>query len=476
MVVEALVDAGLAKYTDKEMTKTRLAWVQPPQRDGAGYLAVIDLPPGVTFQNALDARQQIASGLGCGAEQVWPERDRLSERRLRLWVADQAMSQVKMPTWPLLKAGKVDVFAEFPFGLNARGRIAPMCLMYSNLLVGAIPGMGKSFSARLAVLACALDPSAELHVYDLKGGADWLPFEAIAHAIRIGDQPDDVEALILDLRDVVREMQRRYLLLQQLARAKDPRAPEGKVTRELANDPQARMRPIVFAVDEVQVLFSKACDHRDEAERLLTDLIKRGRAVGVIAIIATQKPDKDSLPTGIRDNVGTRFGMRVLTPQASDMVLGGGMSVSGFRAHLFTRADLGVGYLVGAAAHTDAEVVKTYYVDGPGAELVVTRARALREDLGAITGQAAGVVPTHRSSLLEDVLTLMEGDRQHCAALALALSDAFPDQYAGWDATQLGTALRRQGVLIKQYKIGSVNQMGVERTSVLDAAESRFSL
>ena len=72
------------------------------------------------------------------------------------------------------------------------------------------PGQGKSFAARLAALACALDPTCELHIFDLKGGADWLCFDPIAHAIGIGDQPGDIEFLIHDLRAVRTEMQRRY--------------------------------------------------------------------------------------------------------------------------------------------------------------------------------------------------------------------------------------------------------------------------
>ena len=406
-------------------------------------------------------------GLHCATEQVWPERDPSSERRLRLWVGDQVMADVQMPPWPLLKAGRVDLFGEFPFGLNARGRVAGMSLMFSNLLVGAIPRMGKSFAARLAMLACALDPTAELHVVDLKGGGDWLCFEPVAHTLIIGDQPDDIEQLVTDIRGLVREMSRRYAVLRQLARAKDPRAPEGKITADVVKDTALRMHPIVLSIDEVQVAFGKSCEYRDELEALITDLIKRGPAVGIILIVATQKPDKDSLPTGIRDNVGTRFGLRVLTQQASDMVLGGGMSVAGYRCHAFSRADTGVGYLVGASANVDAEVVRSYYIDQPRAELVVARARALRDSEGTVTGHAAGVAPVRRSSLLEDVLTVMSGDRQHCAPLAEALALAFPDQYAGWDAGRLGGALRGQGVEVKQIKIGRIGGvMGVRRADI----------
>ena len=50
-----------ASWTRK--AATRCVGSSPCQRDGAGYLAVIDLPPGTTFAQAMEARASIASGL-----------------------------------------------------------------------------------------------------------------------------------------------------------------------------------------------------------------------------------------------------------------------------------------------------------------------------------------------------------------------------------------------------------------------------
>jgi S-DNA-T family DNA segregation ATPase FtsK/SpoIIIE len=52
-------------------------------------------------------------------------------------------------------------------------------------------------------------------------------------------------------------------------------------------------------IDECQELFSHP-DYRDEADRLATGIIKRGPALGIILILATQRPDAKSLPTGCR--------------------------------------------------------------------------------------------------------------------------------------------------------------------------------
>ena len=52
-----------------------------------------------------------------------------------------------------------------------------------------------------------------------------------------------------------------------------------------------------------EVIFSK---YGKQASEDAEFIIKLGRALGVILILATQRPDKDSLPTGVSANVGIR--------------------------------------------------------------------------------------------------------------------------------------------------------------------------
>jgi len=75
--------------------------------------------------------------------------------------------------------------------------------MFALMIIGALPRLGKTFLLRLLMLAAALDPSAELHGYDLKGGPDLLPLEGVSHRFRIGDEPDDLTYLKADVRELV---------------------------------------------------------------------------------------------------------------------------------------------------------------------------------------------------------------------------------------------------------------------------------
>ena len=114
-----------------------------------------------------------------------------------------------------------------------------------------------------------------------------------------------------------------------------------------------------------------------ELETIATDLTKRGPALGIIQILATQRPDAKSLPTGVSANVSLRFCLKVMGQLENDMILGTSAYKQGIRATTFRAGvDAGLGYQVGAAAHP--LVVRTYYLDMAATEKIAARSRALR--------------------------------------------------------------------------------------------------
>jgi len=80
-------------------------------------------------------------------------------------------------------------------------------------------------------------------------------------------------------------MARRYKTLRGLP---ESICPEGKVTPELARRKEFGLHPVVVALDECQVAFEHP-EHGSQIEADLTDLVKRGAAVGIIVILATQR-------------------------------------------------------------------------------------------------------------------------------------------------------------------------------------------
>jgi hypothetical protein len=105
----------------------------------------------------------------------------------------------------------------------------------------------NTFSVRLLLLAAALDPLAELHVFDMKGTGDFSALEPVAHAYRAGDDADDIEYALADLRALSEELRRRTKVIRTLPR---DLCPESKITPELAGKRALRLHPIVLAADE----------------------------------------------------------------------------------------------------------------------------------------------------------------------------------------------------------------------------------
>ncbi|MBQ0922681.1 FtsK/SpoIIIE domain-containing protein [Saccharopolyspora endophytica] len=461
-----------------------IGFPKPISRDGKGWRADIDLPHGVTPGDIMDRREKLASGLRRPLGCVWPEADNSEHAaRLILWVGDQDMRKAKQPAWALRKGVKVDLFQPQPFGTDQRGRWVDLRLMFTSVAIGAIPRMGKTFALRELLLIAALDPRAELHTYDLKGTGDLDPLEKVTHAHGVGDDDEEIEKAIGDLRKLRDELRRRAKLIRDLA--KQGLAPENKVTPELAGKKSLGLHPIVIGVDECQVWFEHP-DYGEEFEAICTDLVKRGPALGIIIMLATQRPDAKSLPTGISANVSTRFCLKVQGQTENDMVLGTSKYKQGVRATTFAWADKGIGYLVGEGS--DAQIVRTVAgLDGPASEKVATYARTLREQAGTLTGHAIGEAPdvdesaSKKDTLLEDILAVFsEAEAKVWNETAVArLAELRPEVYGEWEADELTAALKRHGVRANRQIWGTDehgtgrNRRGFHRADVAETHTQR---
>jgi S-DNA-T family DNA segregation ATPase FtsK/SpoIIIE len=382
----ALRSLGIAAMGPKNGTIT----YPHPIRDmaGRGWVASVDLPVGVTAGMVADRRDQLASGLRRPLGCVWPSSDPEAHAgRLELVVLRVPMSQAKPVPYPLLKTGTTDIFTSVPFGTDQRGGKVSIPIMENNLLIGSLPGAGKTASVRCVLAGCALDPRVQLRVWELKGSGDLESFERIAHRYGSGVDDATIEGCLNDLRELLAELEQRAARLKALRATARDLVPDSKVTSDLAQRREMGLYPIVMVADEAQELFAHS-DFGKEAGQLATSIIKRGRALGVVLVLATQRPDKDSLPTGVSANVSTRFCLRVMGQIENDMVLGTSSYKNGVRATLLTRSDKGVGYLVGA---TDQPTVcRSYYLGAEATDSIVARAYAARQAAGLLTGYAAG--------------------------------------------------------------------------------------
>src|SRR6266705_3245027 len=182
----------------------------PVMSDGAGWLAQAELPPGVTAGQVSEKRENLAAALRRPLGCVWPETmHKRHPGALSLFVSDEDMNTAPMPAWPLARRGQADMFRPAGFAVDPRGREVTITLMYVSVIIGSLPRMGKTFCIRLLLMICALDVRSEIHAYDLKGTGDLAPLRPVAHRYRAGDEPEDMDYLMADLRALRTEMRRR---------------------------------------------------------------------------------------------------------------------------------------------------------------------------------------------------------------------------------------------------------------------------
>jgi S-DNA-T family DNA segregation ATPase FtsK/SpoIIIE len=479
IVLRALGSIGVSGI-NQAIAKGRpgMAFTAPITRDGPGWRAEGDLPYGVTASDVFDKRDKLASGLRRPLGCVWPEAATGEHTgRLVLWVGDEDMAKARQAAWPLMKAGQVDLFRPAQIGTDQRGRPVSITLMFASMIIGAIPRMGKTFALRLILLLAALDARAEIHAVDFKGTGDLSPLAPIAHAYRAGEEDDDVRYVVADLRELKEELRRRAKVIRSLPK---DLCPENKVTPELASNRSLRLHPIVVGIDECQVGFEHP-EYGAEIEAVCTDLVKRGPALGIVLILATQRPDAKSLPTGISANAVLRLCLKVMGQVENDMVLGTSSYKNGIRATMFSRSDRGIFYLAGEG--DDPRITRGHYVDGPAAERVAERARKARELAGTLSGYALGEQPvdtTPAYDLLADILAVLPAAEEKCwnERLAARLAELRPDVYGGWEAGNVTAALKPHGISAMDVW-GTTDdgkgtaRRGIERARIVHAMEHR---
>jgi S-DNA-T family DNA segregation ATPase FtsK/SpoIIIE len=486
IVCRALGALGIAALSSAIAKNPRgaLDFKAPITRDGPGWRADLDLTYGVTVAEVQEKRDKLASGLRRPIGCVWPEADHAAHPgRLVLWVGDQDMSKARQPAWPLAAHGTADLFRPVAFGTDQRGRPVKVTLMYTSGIIGSIPRMGKTFLLRLLALIAALDPRAELHLFDLKGTGDLGPLETVAHRYRAGEEDDDIQYALAAMRELKEELRRRARVIRDLPR---DICPENKITPELAGRRPLGLHPIVVAVDECQKWFENP-KFGAELEAICTDLVKRGPALGIVLLLATQRPDARSLPTGISANAVLRWCLKVMGQLENDMVLGTSAYKNGTRATMFAFTDKGICYFSGEG---DApRIVRGYEIDGPAADHIAARARAMREAAGTITGYALGestpAAAGPACDLLADIAAVMAEPKLWSETVVTRLAGLRPAVYGPWAglepeerAGQLTAALKPYGVRPGQVwgTTGDgkgANRRGITRADIIKAITDR---
>src|SRR5437763_6588466 len=102
------------------------------------------------------------------------------------------------------------------------------------------------------------------------------------------------------------------------------------------------MPRLVVILDEFQE-YGIVEDYGPRIIKALQTLAKVAPGAGIMLMIGTQKPDADSLPSGLRDQFVTRAALHVPAWQVSDFILGAGARGDGAGASTLPASRLGLG-------------------------------------------------------------------------------------------------------------------------------------
>lgn len=209
---------------------------------------------------------------------------------------------------------------EIPLGANEYG--VPVCGSIRNvsgLVVGGVPGGGKSAWLAFAMASLAHRDNVQWLLIDGKQGYDLEALSPRAYRYISGEAAGEVEVVRGALQDVQTLMRERL-----------------RYSRDLYGHPNlwsispSRVHPaVVVVIDECQTyLDPKSFSTKEskavgaEIDSIVRDLVKRGRSAGIVVILSTQRPTADSIPTSTRDNCGLRVCFSVRTREAAAAVLG----------------------------------------------------------------------------------------------------------------------------------------------------------
>jgi len=187
----------------------------------------------------------------------------------------------------------------------------------TGICVSGLPGYGKTSLISNWLCQLTTTPAAQFALLDGKDGGDQEPWHERAwrHG---GDQLADA----LDvLEDQHAEMRRRLRNIVSLC---------GQRNAWNASGPTEQLPLLVTVIDECQTYLDLGQHKGDRALEglarhciaLVGELIRKGRSVLCLTILATQKTTGDSIPTSLRDNSGLAVSFALKTTESSVAALG----------------------------------------------------------------------------------------------------------------------------------------------------------
>jgi DNA segregation ATPase FtsK/SpoIIIE, S-DNA-T family len=260
-------------------------------------------------------------------------------------------------------------------GIDETGAPVHLNVGERNVLIGGESGGGKSVALQLLVAHAALAFDCSLVLFDGKLVELGLWRECAERFVAHRSIDDAIEVNHW-LQNMIND--RAEWLLDRKRR---------KIT------PDMGLQFYLSAIDEYayfSTVIKGTKAQRTDFEDTSRDIAARGRFVGIIPILATQRPSHQVINPSLRDLFGYRWAFRCSTSASSDCILGQGWATAGYDASdetLISPLARGVSLL--RAEDGKPRRIKTAYLSDD--QIVTLAAQAARIRASARTPEGAAV-------------------------------------------------------------------------------------
>jgi hypothetical protein len=340
-----------------------------------GWRARLRLARGQTIDDVRAKLPAIESGLGIfrGAARVSPTPDDLANR-LELRVLDTDPHADAIP-WP---GPSVTTITE-PIELGPFEDAIPARVLFLRRhgLFGGVAGSGKSGGINVLMGNLSACRDVVIWAIDLKKGMELQPWASCID--RLATSSAQARAL---LRDAVAILEARAAMLAAAGRR--------------VWEPSPEMPALLIIIDEYAELADDALD----AATYTDSIARRGRAVAVTLVAATQRPTQKAMGQGaVRSQMDIRICFRVRERKDVDLILGQGMLTAGWHAHTLNAPGK---FLISAPEHDTPRRARAYLLTDETVSATASRHAGIRPALDDVSRQAVDQARTDSAQRLPD--------------------------------------------------------------------------
>jgi S-DNA-T family DNA segregation ATPase FtsK/SpoIIIE len=325
-----------------------------------GWRARMTLRSGQTVADVIAHVPAVESGLGTrpGAVRVEPDPAHAGRFVMRVLAEDPHATAIP---WPGTE--ERTVLDPIRLGVFEDASETDVLIGRKHVLVDGMSGSGKSGVLNVVLGNLTACPDVVLWGIDLKGGMELRPWASCL--ARLATTPAEAATL---LHDAVKVLEARAQAL-------------GNNAERLWN-PSKQAPALVIVVDEYAELAETAPGAVEDAD----SIARRGRAVAVTLLAATQRPTQQAMGNGaVRSQMDVRVCLRVRERRDVDLVLGQGMLAAGWHAQ---NLDAPGKFLVSAEGHNHPRRARAYLVTDENVTTTATRYASHRPALDPLSADA----------------------------------------------------------------------------------------